>query len=143
MLCVDTSFLFSLYRQDVHSAAAVSFLTKAARPLLLSVLNDYELGNALRLAEHRGLLPTGESSRRLDAFAEDRAAGLWRRSEVALEEVVAEAGRLSRDYTVAAGHRAFDILHVAHARLVRPKVFLTFDAHQVRLAKAVGLTVGP
>jgi hypothetical protein len=44
---------------------------------------------------------------------------------------------------VAAGHRAFDILHVAHARLVRPRAFLTFESHQVCLAKVVGLTVGP
>ena len=51
MLCADTSFLFSLYGQDTHTDKALALLAKAAEPLLLSALNNYELGNALRFAE--------------------------------------------------------------------------------------------
>jgi predicted nucleic acid-binding protein len=139
MLCADTSFLFSLYRKDAHSAAALERLHKAAQPLLLSALNAFELGNALRLAEFRGLLAVGESVRRMAAFQEDGATGLWRFSGIPLEEVVAAADRLSSAHTQVVGHRAFDILHVAHAQLVRPKFFLSFDANQLLLAKVVGL----
>ena len=139
MLCVDTSFLFSLYRRDTHSASAHARLAKAAQALLLSPFNELELSNALRLAEFQGLLPSGESDLRIAAFAEDHAAGRWLRSECGLDEIVAEAGRLSATYTTTKGHRAFDILHVAHARLTGSSLFLSFDVNQLRLAKAVGL----
>jgi predicted nucleic acid-binding protein len=139
MPCADTSFLFSLYRKDGHTAEANARLEKAAQPPLLSPLNEFELINAFRLAEYRGLLSAGEAALRLDGFAEDHAAGRWRQSDIPLTEIVAEAGRISTAHTVAGGHRAFDILHVAHARLVKPRLFLSFDANQLRLAKALGL----
>jgi predicted nucleic acid-binding protein len=143
MLCSDTSFLFSLYRKDAHTAAAVAYLSAAAEPLLLSGLNEYEFGNALRFAEFRGLLTAGEAARRLKAFVEDRQAGRWQYSRIPLEDILAEASEISGRYTVTGGHRALDILHVAHARLAAPKRFLSFDDNQRKLAKTAGLAVGP
>lgn len=139
MPCADTSFLFSLYHKDGHTDEANARLEKAGQPLLLSHLNEFELANAFRLAEFRGLLPAGEAALRLDALAEDHAAGRWHHSDVPLKDILAEAARLSAAHTVSGGHRVFDILHVAHARLAKPKLFLSFDANQLRLAKAVGL----
>ena len=139
MLCADTSFLYSLYGSDAHTADARAHMHSQSQPLLLSPLNEFELGNALRLAEHRGLLPGGEAARRLEALDEDHAAGRWRHSDIPLSEIVAEAARISATHTLTGGHRAFDILQVAHARLVKPRLFLSFDANQLRLAKAVGL----
>ena len=139
MPCADTSFLFSLYHRDNHTDEANALLNKAAQPLLLSSLNEFELANAFRLAEFRGLLPPGETVRRLQGLAEDHVAGRWNYSNVPLREILAEAARLSSLHTAVGGHRAFDILHVAHARLAKPKLFLSFDANQLRLAKAVGL----
>ena len=139
MPCADTSFLFSLYQRDTHTDRALKRLTEAGQPLLLSPFNEFELGNAFRLAEFRGLLPAGETEVRLAALAEDYAAGHWRHSDVPLKEILAESARLSAAHTASNGHRAFDILHVAHARLVAPKQFLSFDANQLQLAKAAGL----
>ena len=139
MPCADTSFLFSLYHRDAHTARALARLAEAGQPLLLSALNEFELGNAFRLAEFRGLLPAGETERRLTGLAEDYAAGHWRYSDVPLKEILAEGVHLSAAHTAKSGHRGFDILHVAHARLAKPKVFLSFDANQLRLAKAAGL----
>jgi predicted nucleic acid-binding protein len=139
MLCADTSFLFALYGHDAHTDAALARLKKSGQPLLLSALNELELGNALRFAEWREMLPAGSAARRLAALAEDHAAGRWRPSEIDLAEIVAEAGRLSAAHTVAGGHRTFDILHVAHARLAGPTRFLSFDANQLRLATSAGL----
>ncbi|MDE3084704.1 MAG: PIN domain-containing protein, partial [Verrucomicrobiota bacterium] len=116
MLCADTNFLFSLYGHDAHTGEALARLKKSGQPLLLSALNEFELGNAFRFAESRGLLPAGSAAQRLAALAEDHAAGRWRLSEIPLLEIVAEAGRLSALHTVSGGHRSFDILHVAHAR---------------------------
>ncbi len=139
MLCADTSFLFSLYGHDSHTGKARALLAKTGQPLLLSLLNEFELANALRFAEWRGLLPAGSAAQRLEALDEDQAAGLWQRSDIALNVIVAEADRLSASHTAAGGHRSFDILHIAHARLAAPKLFLSFDANQLRLAKAAGL----
>ena len=139
MLCADTSFLFSLYGHDTHTAEALTLLAKARQPLLLSALNEFELGNALRFAEWRGLLPAGSAAQRFDALDEDQTAGLWRLSDIELTAIVVEAGRLSASHTAAGGHRSFDILHIAHARLAAPQRFLSFDANQLRLAKAAGL----
>lgn len=143
MLCADTSFLFSLYRKDAHSASALAFLGKASEPLALSALNEYELGNALHFAEFRSLLASGEAIRRQNAFAEDRIAGHWVPSGIALDAIMAQAGLISAQHTVKGGHRAFDILHVAHAKLAGAKVFLSFDVNQIALAGAVNLTIGP
>ncbi|MBP7141207.1 MAG: type II toxin-antitoxin system VapC family toxin [Opitutaceae bacterium] len=143
MLSCDTSFLFSLYRKDAHTSTAMAFLARAAGPLILSSLNEYELGNALRFAEFRGLLPQGGAALRLEAFAEDRVAGRWHPSGITPEEILAEANAISDRHTLKGGHRAFDILHVAHAKLAGSKRFLSFDANQIVLAKAVGLAVGP
>lgn len=139
MLGTDTSFLFPLYRRDIHSETAQARLAKLGQPLLLSALNLFELGNALRLAEFRGLLPAGHAGNCLDALAKDQSSGLWRQSEIPIDDIVAEADRLSASHTLTGGHRAFDILHVAHARLAKVKLFLSFDSNQLRLAKKAGL----
>lgn len=141
MLCADTSFLFSLYGNDAHTESALERLRRLAQPVLLSTLNEFELGNALRFAECRKLLPSGFSAKALAALDEDLRAGRCRRAEMPLEEILTEAFALSRRHTLKGGHRSFDILHVAHARLRRPQAFLSFDANQLTLAKACGLTV--
>ncbi len=143
MLCADTSFLFSLYRQGAHTAVAMAHLTEASEPLLLSELNAYEFGNAPRVVEFRGPRPAGEAVRRFEAFGEDRLAGRWQHSRIPFEDIVNKAQEISAQYTDKGGHRAFDILHVGHARLAEPKLFLSFDANQRKLAKAAGLAVGP
>jgi predicted nucleic acid-binding protein len=55
--------------------------------------------------------------------------------------VIDEAKRLSAAYTLAGGHRSFDILHAAAAVRLKAERFLTFDRRQKDLAEAVGLTV--
>ncbi|HSI14776.1 MAG TPA: PIN domain-containing protein [Chthoniobacter sp.] len=139
MLCADTSFLFSLYGNDSHTEEALTLLEKTAQPLLLSDLNNYELGNAFRFAECRGLIIKGEAHKRRDALTLDYKAKRCMPSHISLAEIVQEAELLSREYTLQGGHRAFDILHVAHALLAKPKRFLSFDQNQLLLAKKVGL----
>ena len=58
-----------------------------------------------------------------------------------LADVVDEARRISSIHTLTGGHRGFDILHVAGARLLKTTHFLTFDGNQRKLAEAEGLVV--
>jgi predicted nucleic acid-binding protein len=139
--CVDTSFLYSLYGNDVNTSRAVDWVKSRRRALTLTPLNEYELANALRFAEFRGLLGSGESSRLWAHFEADRSAGRIQVRVCNLAGIVDEAKRLSATHTLLQGHRGFDILHVAAALQLQAAEFLTFDANQRRLANAEELVV--
>jgi len=137
----DTSFLFSLYGNDTNTPRAVAWMRKRKTPLSLTALSGYELGNALRFAEFRRVIATGDSALFCAQFEADRASGRLQIQVCNLAEVLDEAKRLSATHTLRGGHRGFDILHIAAALHLGVKVFLTFDANQKKLAEAEGLQV--
>jgi predicted nucleic acid-binding protein len=141
MVTADISFLFSLYGNDGHTPRAVAWMKKQKTPLTLTVLNEYELGNALRFAEFRKVLAPGEAALFCAQYEADRASGRIQIQVCNLADVVEEAKRLSATHTLTGGHRGFDILQVATALHLGVTVFLTFDANQRKLAKAEGLKV--
>jgi predicted nucleic acid-binding protein len=139
----DTSFLFALLGHDAHTAAAQAWARRASQPITVSALNRYELGNALRFAVFRKVIAQADALHSLAAFEADVKSGHLHVATVDLAAVVAEAARLSERYTMVGGHRSFDVLHVATAKVLKATTFLSFDANQRKLATAVGLTVGP
>jgi predicted nucleic acid-binding protein len=141
VVCADTSFLFSLYGNDVHTPRALAWTGASVFPLTISELAEYELGNSLRFAECRGVLASGRAAIYWARFESDRTAGLATIVICNLARVIATAKRLSATHTLAGGHRGFDILHVAAALEMGAGQFLTFDANQKKLAEAEGLEV--
>jgi predicted nucleic acid-binding protein len=141
VICADTSFLFALYASDVHTPRALAWSRTSTAPITVSALTEYELGNALRFAEFRKLLAPGQSAVFWAQYEADRAGGRILLEVCNLARVVAGAKRLSATHTLAGGHRAFDILHVAAALEMRATEFLTFDGRQSDLAEAEGLSV--
>lgn len=141
VVCADTSFLLSLYGNDTHTPKARAWARGSRRPIRVSLLADYELGNALRFAQCRGLLADAEAERFWTDYAADCAAGRIIVETCNLAAVVGEAMRLSAAHTRASGYRGFDILHVAAALVLRADVFLTFNAAQRELALAEDLPV--
>ncbi|CAN5448618.1 hypothetical protein BH09VER1_BH09VER1_35710 [soil metagenome] len=141
VVCADTSFLFSLYGNDVNSRRALKWINGQRTPLTLSVLNEFELGNALRLSEFRKVIVPGEAALFWAQFEADRASGRLKVGVFNLADVVAEAKRLSASYTLKEGHRGFDILHVGAALVLKAGEFLTFDVNQKKLAESVGIKV--
>lgn len=139
--CADTSFLFSLYGNDVHSPRAVTWMTSQRSALSLTALSECELGNALRFAEFREEIAPGEAALFWAQFEADRAGGRLRIQVCNLADVVDEAKRLSATHTLTGGHRGFNILHVATALVLKARQFLTFDGNQKKLAEAEGLVV--
>ena len=135
----DTSFLFALYGSDLHTARALGYLRKLTQPLTLSLFNEFELENALRFAGWRKLFPAAQITLFQAAFEMDRKSGRLIVTPCNLAAVLTEARRLSTTYTLAGGHRAFDILHVAAALECGAGEFLSFDANQRKLAQAEGL----
>ena len=74
-------------------------------------------------------------------FEDALRAGRLRPLRFDLETLTAEANRLSLAHTLGGGHRGFDILHVAAAKLAGASHFLTFDANQKSLAEKEGFVV--
>lgn len=141
VIAADTSFLFALYGNDFHSAIAAEWIADTTNPIQLSVFNDFELRNALRFSEFCKRVQPGIAASQVSLFRnaiDDGRLVLWKSD---LEEILAEANRLSRIHTLSKGHRAFDILHVAAANIFGDSHFLTFDKNQKRLAENEGLTV--
>lgn len=141
MICADTSFLFSVYGNDVHTPRALAWLRSARKVVRVSEFAEYELGNAFRFAEYSRRMAPGKAAVFLAQYEADRTAGRVQVEVCNLAAVLGEARRLSGSYTLTVGHRAFDILHVAAALVLRAEVFLTFDSNQKRLAGTEGLKV--
>jgi predicted nucleic acid-binding protein len=133
--CSDTSFLFSLYGNDVHTPNALAWIRSQSRAISLSSLNQFELANAFRFAECRGVIETGAAARYWADFEADIAAGRLVVETCNLARVLSEAMRLSASYSLTRGHRSFDILHVAAALHLKAVEFLTFDGNQRKLAE--------
>ena len=143
LICCDTSFLFSLYANDAHTEKALAEVTRFGRALHISVLNQYELENAFRLAAFRKILSIANVLNMLADFESDIATGRLILASCNLASVITEARRLSARHTVKQGHRAFDIIHMSAALVLRADLFLSFDERQRKLAKAEGLQVKP
>lgn len=139
----DTSFLFSLFGNDGHTATAQNWVRQRQVPIAVSVLNRYEFENAIRFAAFRKAIAQADALASLAAFESDSKNGLLQLASSDLTAVVAEASRLSELHTLSGGHRSFDILHVATAKLLKATMFLSFDSNQRRLAAAVRLSVAP
>jgi predicted nucleic acid-binding protein len=131
----------ALYGNDSHSAKALSFAQKLSQPVSLSIFNEFELENALRLASWRKLFPSGDIDQFQADFEADRNIGRVVIIPCNLADVLSRARQLSAAHTLTGGHRAFDILHVAAALECKADRFLTFDANQRKLAQAEGLKV--
>lgn len=136
VVCVDTSFLFSLYGDDANSARAREWISARKCRLVLSAYNEFEFGNALRFAESRAAIAVGDAAKFWSEYEADRNRGRLLVRELNLARVVDEACRLSAGYTLSGGHRGFDILLVAAALVAGATDFLTFDGNQRKLAIA-------
>lgn len=142
-IVTDTSFLFSLFGGDVHTAAARAWAMQTKQPIAITALNRYELGNAIRFAAFRKVISQQDALASLAAFEADLKNGVLQSVSPDLAEIIKEAARLSESHTITGGHRSFDILHVAAARVLKATLFLSFDANQRKLAGTAKLTVGP
>ena len=139
----DTSFLFSLYGNDVRTASAKAWVRPRVQPVMITSLGRYELGNAMRFAAFRKVISRADTLSSLAAFEADLQAGFLQLAPCDFSVIIEEAGRLSDRYTLTGGHRSFDVLHVAAARVVKASAFLTFDVNQRKLAAAIGLALAP
>jgi len=144
VICCDTSFLFSLYgNDDDFSSQAVMFSDHLRHPISVSLFNDFEFENSVRLSVFRKMTDPNTATTMLANYATDKRLGKIDLVICDLSEVLAQAKGLSLAHSQAGGHRAYDILHVAAALRLGATEFLSFDGNQRKLAKSVGLKVRP
>jgi predicted nucleic acid-binding protein len=140
----DTSFLYSLYVQQAHSAKAAAYMAGVHDGALpLTTLGRFELLNAIRLSVFRQQLNPRVAAIDVQTIKADIESGVLGVISCDWAAVHAEAERLSARHTAEGGHRSMDILHVATALSMGAREFLSFDGNQTRLASAEGLTVKP
>lgn len=139
----DTSFLFNLYALQAHSTRAAAYFAAMKESLHVTSLNRFELTNAIQLALFRKTILTGHAQAAFAAVEDDLTTGATVLVPCDWAAVHGRALQIARTHTGKGGHRGFDILHVATALELNAKEFLTFDAQQGSLAKAVGLKVKP
>jgi len=138
---VDPSALRSLYVHDDRSVRFCAWRKRIGGALPITRFGRGEIVNSIHLAVHRDAM-SREAARTavadLDSdIAEGRLAlvdALWRRT-------LDLAGELSLRHTAELGTRTLDVLHVASALTLEARTFVTHDARQAALAKAVGLRV--
>lgn len=143
----DTSFLCSLYRQQIHSPIAIEFITSVKGPLPVSSLLVMEFRQSVRLQtrlfglDRQKGFPSAEGARMLRDLQSDLVAGVLSMKAIDWADVHRIAEQLSDRHTRERGHRLADLLHVATALHLGAESFLTFDQQQRKLAAAEGMDV--
>ena len=134
----DTSFLFSLYVPDAHTATASAIMQRTTLPILSSELGEFEFTIAICGRVFTKDLDPQDVQRLLDLFSRDIAAGIVHLTPVS-NAVFARGKQVARSHTSRLGAKGLDVLHVASALVLGADVFYTFDRRQRMLATAVGL----
>jgi len=136
----DTSFLISWHTADARFPAVIAAL-KTRDPVVWTPWQQVEFNNAMRLLVFRRLATRQDLAVVMANVQAAVQAGDLVASPLPAYSLWEEADRLSRTHTPSLGVRTLDLLHVAAARILRSRRFLTFDLRQHALAKAAGLTV--
>ena len=139
----DTSFVLSLYLQDVHSAKAAAHLARRKRPLAVSALLAFEVEQALELAMFRQTVTPAQGLKALSDWKADLVSGAVEIVGTDWPQAFEEARRMARLRTVTGGFRSLDILHVAAALASEAEELLSFDERQRKLAQAEGMKAKP
>jgi hypothetical protein len=143
MVCADTSFLISLYGTDVNTPAAKQHVGGVTDRLVVHAISDFEFSNAVRSLVFRGKIRPPQGAAWQANYEADKAAGILLAAEIDVNAVFRLADFLSSAWTETGGHRGYDILQVAAAKLLGATEFWSFDGKQRALAAAEGLKVGP
>jgi predicted nucleic acid-binding protein len=135
--------LASCYLIDANTPRAKAYLLGANVPLVFTALQALEVGNAFQLGVFRGLFSASDAASARANLALDLRSGRLVKKIVKWPLAFRISSHMSDRHSALIGTRSLDVLHVAAAKSLRAKVFVSFDDRQRKLAAAVGLTVAP
>lgn len=133
----DSSFLASLYVEEVHSAEADRRMANGPS-VWLTPLNHAELAHAFHFQVFRERISEERAREVWQQFDRDCQRGFWTFVHIP-DEAWDTSIRVARRYVATLGIRTLDSLHVACALELQAEKFWTFDERQAKLAEAVGL----
>jgi len=139
----DSSFLVAVYVQGGNAEAARSHFATNPQPVCLTNFSKSEAQHAIRMLAFQKHIALAEMTRALFQFERDEAEGFYEMQPLESQDLYLKTSQLSHRHALESGVRYLDMLHIASALLTNAGRFLTFDARQGRLAKAVGLEVKP
>lgn len=143
----DTSFLCALYRLQDNSERAFAFTESLKGEIAVSsqVLWEFRQSARFQVFRHQNDNSKGfsksEAESMIKVLAANVKAGVLVLAAVEWPDVHSIAETLSATHTMKGGHRSMDIIHLATAKHLGLKHFLTLDANQKKLAEAEGLKV--
>jgi|SRR5271166_2702766 len=141
MVCVDSSFLASLYALEAHSSEAHRRI--AQKPQVgITPFNRAELAHAFHYQVFRSRISAAEARLAWNQFEQDCAQQVWILVDLP-DAMWRTCIDLAKKYGPTLGVRTLDSLHVACALELKAQRFWTFDERQARLAEAVGLDTSP
>ncbi len=144
----DTNFITRLYLERPETAQAEKVFSADLPLLPITWLTRLEVINAF---EQSVLTGFGEVQSRISAelaaacqqqFRDDLTQGVaMRLVNISQAEVSAKFEEIALRHTARHGFRAYDILHVAAALILKCQSFWSFDKKASKLAKLEGLKV--
>ena len=140
----DSSFLIGLYLHEPGlSEEAQRVASRWKDAALLSPLSHLETLNGFSRKVFTNEISQEESDRAISKFERDIADGLFELVPLNLAVMFRDARELSLRHTPGGGYRSLDLLHIAAAKMLGAKTFLSFDARLNVLAKKEKIKVLP
>ena len=136
---VDVSALRSAYVHDDRSKRFCGWRSRRRMPLVITRHGRAELTNSILLGVFRGVYDAHAAGAALADLEADLVSGRLELVDPGWRRAFDEACALTRGHTAALGTRTLDVLHVASARILEKRVFVTYDDRQAALARAAGL----
>ena len=137
MIYLDTGCLVKLYYPEPDSASVAAAVF--GKVIIFSSLHELELTNALSLKVFQGRATPEQATSVKSLIIADLEAGSLRRMNPDWEATASLAVDISARHTPEVGCRSLDILHCAQAKMAQAEAFLTTDARQLAVAKAMVL----
>lgn len=139
----DSGVLVKAYCREINSAEAITLILSEDVPLPLTLFQEIEIRNALRLKVFRREMTNASLQGGLSLLDDDIRAGRLERPLYDMAAIYRNTEKLSGRYAVTTGARTLDILHVAAALEIKAIRFVSFDERQRIVARKAGLKVLP
>lgn len=137
----DTGIFLKLYTAEPESAAVQKFVYSQSEKIIITDLHFCESISAFRLKAFRNECKEEESEAAIDLLKSDIRTGVVQMVDVDWQHAWLECRIISEQFASVTGSRTLDALHIALARLLGAKQFVTSDKRQFDLATKMKLVV--
>ena len=135
----DTGVVLKLYTIEPESPKVRRMVKRRNEPLYLNSLHRTECIAAFRLIVFRDECDETAASRAIADFEEDMTTEVIKLIEPDWTDVWSACQSLLNQYASTTGCRTTDALHVACARILNVREFVTTDKRQSALAALAGI----